>query len=143
MEFYVGQCAEFTKTFNENDVYIFAGISGDFNPIHIDVAVAKDSIFGNRVIHGAFVNALVSTALGMYLPGEGTIYLSQNSHFKRAVFIGDTVTVKVKINEIDKRNRARLSTDVFNQRDEIVLEGMAYVSLPKTYNRVGANIGEK
>lgn len=132
MEFYIGQCAEFNKTFNENDVYIFAGISGDFNPIHIDEAVAQNSIFGGRVIHGAFINALVSTALGMYLPGEGTVYISQDSRFKRPVFIGDTVTVKVTISEIDKRNRARISTDIFNQRGEIVLEGTAYVSLPKT-----------
>lgn len=143
MEFYVGQCAEFTKTFNENDVYIFAGISGDFNPIHTDVALAKNSIFGDRVIHGAFINALVSTALGMYLPGEGTIYISQDSQFKRPVFIGDTVTVKVKINEIDKRNRAELSTDIFNQRSEIVLEGTAYVFLPKTDKGAIASIDEK
>lgn len=143
MEFYVGQYAEFNKTFNENDVYIFAGISGDFNPIHIDAAVAKNSIFGERVIHGAFINALVSTALGMYLPGEGTVYISQESHFKRPVFIGDTVTVKVKITEIDKRNRARLSTDIFNQRGEIVLEGKAYVSLPQTENYIATSVGKK
>lgn len=132
MAFYVGQCAEFSKTFSENDVYIFAGISGDFNPIHIDEAAAKNSRFGGRIIHGAFMNALVSAALGMYLPGEGTVYISQDSRFKRPVFIGDTVTVKVKIDEIDKGNRAKMSTDIFNQRGEIVLEGTAYVSLPKT-----------
>ncbi len=143
MKYYEGQCAEFAKTFYENDVYLFAGISGDFNPLHLDEKAAKNSIFGRRVIHGALLNALVSTALGMYLPGEGTIYISQDSCFKRPVFIGDTVTVKVKISEIDKRNRARLATNIFNQRSEIVLEGTAYVVLPKTGKKTEADFIKK
>lgn len=143
MKYYVGQCAEFAKTFYENDVYLFAGISGDFNPLHLDEEAAKNSIFRRRVIHGALLNALVSTALGMYLPGEGTIYISQDSCFKRPVFIGDTVTVKVKISEIDKRNRARMSTNIFNQRGEIVLEGTAYVALPQIEKETEIDLIEK
>ncbi|MCM1327158.1 MAG: MaoC family dehydratase [Bacteroidales bacterium] len=130
MEFVIGQSAEFSKTVSESDVYQFAGICGDFNPVHINEVYAQNSVFQKRIVHGALINAFVSTVLGMYLPGEGTIYLSQESHFKKPVYIGDTVTARVEITDINEKRRAHLRTTVKNQADELVLEGVAYVSLP-------------
>lgn len=131
MEFFVGQSAEFSKTVSESDVYLFAGICGDFNPMHINEEYAKESIFQKRIVHGALVSAFVSTVLGMYLPGEGTIYLSQESHFKKPVYIGDTITARAEITDINEKRRAHLQTTVKNQSGELVLEGTAYVSLPQ------------
>lgn len=132
MEFTIGQSAEFSKTISESDVYLFAGICGDFNPVHINEVYARDSMFQRRIVHGALVNAFISTVLGMYLPGEGTIYLSQESHFKKPVYIGDTITAQVEIIDINEKKRAHLKTMVRNQEGEVVLEGTAYVKLPET-----------
>ena len=130
MDFYVGQEAVFSKTISEYDVYSFAGISGDFNSIHINEIEAKRSIFGKRIAHGMIGGALISTVLGMYLPGPGTIYLSQNLQFKKPVYIGDTLTAKVVIEEIAEKGRARLYTEVKNQNEEKVILGEANVLLP-------------
>lgn len=130
MRFKVGQIAEFSKTISEFDVYAFAGICGDFNPCHVNEIAAQKGIFGKRVVHGALINAFISTVLGMYLPGEGTIYLSQNSRFLKPVFIGDTITAKVTILEIDEKKHAKLSTIVSTSDGKTVLEGEAVVLLP-------------
>lgn len=136
MEFFIGQSAEFSKTVSESDVYLFAGICGDFNPMHINEVYAQSSSFQKRIVHGALVSAFISTVLGMYLPGEGTIYLSQESHFKKPVYIGDTITARVEISDINEKGRAHLQTTVKNQADELVLEGIAYVSLPQENGRL-------
>lgn len=130
MNYYVGQIASITKTISESDVYLFAGICGDFNPVHVNAISAEQSRFGKRVVHGALVSAFVSTVLGMKLPGEGTIYLSQYSKFVKPVYIEDTITAIAEISEIDDK-KAKLLTTVKNQSDEIVLEGEAYVILPQ------------
>lgn len=130
MAFWVGQSAEFSKTVSESDVYLFAGICGDFNPVHINEVYAQGSIFQKRIVHGALVNAFISTVLGTLLPGEGTVYLSQESRFQKPVYIGDTVTAQVEIMDINEKRRAHLRTTVRNQEGEVVLEGTAYVCLP-------------
>lgn len=130
MKFEVGQTAEFAKTISEFDVYAFAGICGDFNSCHVNEVVAQKGLFGKRVAHGALINAFVSTVLGMYLPGEGTVYLSQTSRFLKPVYIGDTITAKVRLLEIDAKRRAKLSTTVVTSDGKIVLDGEAVVLVP-------------
>ena len=130
MNFYVGQNAEFSKTITESDVYCFAGIVGDFNPIHVNKVYAESSKFGKRIAHGVLVLGLVSTTLGMYLPGPGTIYLKQDCSFEKPVFIGDTITARVEIENIDIKNHATIKTICRNQNNEVVMEGMAIVRLP-------------
>lgn len=127
-EFAVGDSGSFTKTISETDVYNFAGICGDFNPIHINKIYAENSKFGRQLVHGSLLNSLISTVLGMYMPGPGTIYLSQESKFIKPVYIGDTVTAKVAILSIDKN--AVLKTEIVNQHNECVLTGTAKVKLP-------------
>lgn len=131
MKWEIGNSGEFSKTITESDVIIFAGISGDLNPVHINEVEASKSRFGKRIVHGALVSSYISTVLGMYMPGPGTIYLEQSSKYICPVYIGDTLTAKVQIVAIEKGNRARLSTVVVNQNKKIVVEGEAKVILPQ------------
>lgn len=125
----IGARASFSKTISESDVYGFAGIVGDFNPVHIDSVYAEKSLFGKRVAHGMLVGGLISTVLGTKLPGTGTIYLEQSLKFKKPVFLGDTVTAIVEIAEIlnEEKGIYKLETLIKNQNDEITHEGYAVV----------------
>lgn len=131
-EYSVGDKAEFCKTISESDVYLFAGITGDFNPIHIDAVEAACSFAKKRIVHGALVNGMISTVIGMKLPGPGTIYMEQNSKFIKPVFLGDTVKALVEVQEIidKKKGILKLNTVVSNQNNEIVLSGFAVVMVP-------------
>ncbi|MZK52787.1 MaoC family dehydratase [Clostridium beijerinckii] len=131
MNYYLGQSASFSKTISEYDVYSFAGICGDFNPVHINKEEANKSIFKGQIAHGILVSSFISAVLGMYLPGPGTIYLQQNLSFKKPVYIGDTITATVVIEEIEKeKGIAKLKTTVTNQNVKVVVEGEAIVKLP-------------
>ena len=127
----VGQTAEMAKTVTEADVVLFAGVTGDFNPVHVDAVAAERSRFGGRIAHGMLSAGLVSAVLAMRLPGPGTIYLSQSLRFTRPVRIGDTVTARVEIAElVPAKRRVRLLTTCLHQRGETVLEGEAVVMVP-------------
>lgn len=129
---YVGQYALLEKTVTDADVHIFAGLTGDMNPVHLDDTYAKCSIFQQRIAHGGFVAGLFSTILGTILPGVGTIYLKQESKFVKPVYIGDTVSIKVEVEELDiNRNRVKLKTIATNQHDQPVIVGHALVMPPK------------
>lgn len=128
---YVGQFAEFSKTVTESDVILFAGITGDFNPAHIDEVQASRSRFGGRIAHGMLSAGFISACIAMRLPGPGTIYLTQSLTFTRPVKIGDTVTARVEVLEwTGGTRRARLGTTCRNQRGEVVIEGEALVMVP-------------
>ena len=130
--YYIGQSASISKTISETDVYTFAGICGDFNPIHVNNEEAKSSFFKARIAHGMLVASFISTVIGMYLPGKGTVYLKQSIDFVKPVYIGDTITAVVEIKELyDDGKKARLETIVTNQDKEIVVSGSALVSLPR------------
>jgi 3-hydroxybutyryl-CoA dehydratase len=124
----IGDEASFSKTVSEADIYHFAGITGDFNPLHVDKEFAKTTIFKERITHGILTAGFISTVIGMKLPGINTIYLSQNLNFLAPVKIGDTVTAQVKVMEKkDQKKIVRLQTIVKNQHDEIVINGEATV----------------
>ncbi|MHA1871616.1 MAG: MaoC family dehydratase, partial [Promethearchaeota archaeon] len=96
----IGDSASVTKTVTQADVTLFAGITGDFNPLHVNAEFAKKTQFGRNLVHGCFSSGLISAALGMKLPGPGALYVSQTSNFRKPVFIGDTLTARVEV--IDK-----------------------------------------
>jgi 3-hydroxybutyryl-CoA dehydratase len=129
-EIAVGQTAEFTKTVTETDVVLFAGITGDLNPAHIDQAWAQASRFGGRIAHGMLSASFISTVLGTKLPGPGTIYLSQSLRFTAPVMIGETVTARVEVAEVMSKRRIRLTTTVVKQDGTTVVEGEALVLAP-------------
>ncbi|HET9984960.1 MAG TPA: MaoC family dehydratase [Longimicrobiales bacterium] len=129
----VGQAAELSKTITETDVVLYAGITGDLNPVHVDRIAAERSPFGGRVAHGMLTAGLVSAVLGMKLPGPGSIYLSQTLRFTRPVRLGDTVTARVEVLElVPAKRRVRLATSCANQDGERVLEGEAVVLVPES-----------
>jgi 3-hydroxybutyryl-CoA dehydratase len=124
----VGDKASRAKTISESDVYLFAGITGDFNPIHVNAEYAKESLFKERVVHGILTTGLISAVIGTQLPGTDTIYLSQKVDFKAPVKIGDTVTAEVEVLEKkDAKHIILLRTTVTNQNDVVVIEGEAVV----------------
>ncbi|MDX2367117.1 MAG: MaoC family dehydratase [Colwellia sp.] len=131
-QLYLGQKDNFEKTFTDSDVMLFAEISGDRNPVHIDEVKAKSSIFGQRVVHGAFVSSIISALVAGKLPGEGTIYLGQESKFKAPVFIGDTILITCEVIEIMKeKNIIKMSCTIVNQHGNLVADGIATVMPPK------------
>ncbi len=127
----VGQSASFTKTVTEADIALFAEISGDTNPVHLDEEYAKATRFKGRIAHGMLMAGFISTVLGTRLPGPGCIYLSQSLNFKAPVRIGETVTTMVLVTAIDKeRGRAKLKTTA-EVGALIVLDGEAEVMVPR------------
>jgi 3-hydroxybutyryl-CoA dehydratase len=122
----------FVRYISADDVNHFGEVVGDLNPVHIDADFAERSFFKKRIVHGAFLMGLISKILGMDFPGQGTIYISQDSVFKRPVYVDTTVKVEVKVSEvlIEKR-RLVLDTVVLNDKNEVCLAGSATVWIPE------------
>lgn len=132
----VGQKATYSKTVGEKDIQLFAAMSGDRNPVHLDPEFAAGTIFKERIAHGMFSGALISAAVACTLPGPGTIYLGQTMKFTRPVKFGDTLTVQLEILEKLPKFRVRIATRVVNQRDEIVVDGEAEILAPRSQQTV-------
>ncbi len=131
-EIQVGDAAEFSKTVSETDIYLYAGITGDFNPAHINAAYAEKTFFKTRIAHGMLTAGFISTILGTLLPGPGTIYLKQELRFMAPVRIGDTITARAEVTaRMEDKNKITLKTTCTNQDGTLVLDGEAMVSPPK------------
>jgi len=131
-ELQVGDTARFSKTISESDVYLFAGITGDFNPAHVNEDFAKETFFKTRVVHGMLSAGFISTVIGTLLPGPGTVYLRQAVSFLAPVKIGDTLTAIVEVAEIlAEKKQVRLKTYCINQAHKTVVDGEALVSPPR------------
>ncbi|MFO7751450.1 MAG: MaoC family dehydratase [Desulfobacteraceae bacterium] len=124
--------ASMAKTVSEADIYMFAGITGDFNPAHVNEAYAEKTFFKTRIAHGMLLGGFISAVIGTRLPGPGTIYISQNLTFKAPVKIGDTVTTEVEAVEVNhETNRVILTTRCTNQHGTLLVDGEAVISPPK------------
>lgn len=131
-ELEIGEKAQVSKTVTETDVYLFAGISGDFNPLHVDEEYAKTTPFGSRVAHGPLTQALAAPLVGMKLPGLGTLAVEFSTRYKAPVYFGDTITVTAEIAEkIEKKKWVRVALTWINQKGVVVAEGSAVVSPPR------------
>src|SRR6056297_2167132 len=120
-EIKVGDHYEKDFLVTDQKVRIFAEISGDDNPLHVNDEFAAKTRFGKRIAHGILITSFISKVIGRDFPGDGTIYVSQQVKFKRPVFIDDTVTVKIEVLEkIDAKKRLILATDVLNKDKKIV-----------------------
>ncbi len=128
----LGESASVSKTITETDVYLFAGITGDLNPAHVNEAASANTMFKGRIAHGMLSAGLISAVLGMYLPGPGTIYLGQELKFTKPVRFGDTITATATVVEkLDEKNIIKLETVCTNQNGDVVIKGMATVMPPK------------
>ncbi|MGY8869543.1 MAG: MaoC family dehydratase [Pseudomonadales bacterium] len=121
----VGQTANYAKTITEADVVLFAGISGDDNPVHINAEYAAQTMFKDRIVHGMFSAALISAVLGTRMPGPGAIYIDQQISFKAPVYIGDTVTATATVMDINEQRRRVTLKTVCTVKGKIVAEGVA------------------
>ena len=128
----IGQSASFAKTITETDVYMFAGISGDLNPAHVNEEYAKNTMFKGRIVHGMLGASLISTVLAMKLPGPGTIYLKQDLKFLAPVRFNDTITATLTVKDlVVEKNRVVLDCVVTNQDGVTVISGEATAMAPK------------
>jgi acyl dehydratase len=127
----IGMSASRTRIITAEDVELFARVSGDTNPVHLDEAYAAQSQFGRRVAHGMLTLSLISAILGNDLPGVGTVYLGQEVRFRAPVFIGDTVQAIVELKSYREEKRiATFTTTCTNQDGTVVLTGEAVVIAP-------------
>ena len=130
-ELQVGETASLARTLTYKDIELFAIMSGDVNPAHVDEAFAKSDMFHKIVAHGMWGGALISTVLGTLLPGPGTIYLGQSLHFLKPVGLGDTLTITLKVAEKNPENhRILLDCQALNQHGQTVINGTAEVIAP-------------
>jgi len=126
----IGDKASFTKKISSDDIFIFADVSGDDNPVHIDKEYAERSKFGERIAHGYHVGSFISAVIGKSLPGKGSIYLSQSMQFKEPVMINDEITATVEVTSFPKDKHVMLKTTCTNQHGAVVINGEALVIPP-------------
>jgi 3-hydroxybutyryl-CoA dehydratase len=123
-EFRVGDTTTFSKTITEADILLFAAVSGDNYPLHVDAEYAKTTRFGQRAAHGMLTASLLSTVNGLMLQKPGGLYIEQSVRFRRPVFIGDTLTARAEVTElIAAKRRLRVRTSIVNQHGKIVVDG--------------------
>lgn len=131
-EIYVGMKKSVSKTISESDIYTYAGLIGDINPVHVNAEYAKTTRFGERIAHGMFTASFFSTLVGMLIPGADAIYLSQTCKFLLPVKIGDTITATGQVTKVIPEKRiAYMRTTVVNQKGEIAVDGEATVMATK------------
>ncbi len=130
-EINIGSTASIEHTLSYQDIELFAVMSGDVNPAHVDEEYAKDDCFHKIIAHGMWGGALLSSILGTKLPGPGTIYLNQTLNFKRPITVGDTITISVTaINKLPEKNIVEFDCKCINQQGITVIDGIAKVIAP-------------
>ena len=129
-ELSLGMSRVFSKTITEADLLMFAGVSGDTNPIHLDQDFASRTMFEGRIAHGMLTASLISTVLGTRLPGPGAVYVSQNIRFLAPVRIGDTVIARAQVAELVIEKRRVRMTTVCMVGDKKVMDGEAVLMVP-------------
>ena len=126
----IGDSVQLTKTFGEAEIEKFAELTGDRNPLHMDAAFAARTRFKRRIAQGILSASLISTCIGMHLPGTGAIYLDQTLRFVKPVYVGDTVTLTATVSHIrEDKPLLTLATIWTNQHGQTVIEGEAHVLL--------------
>ncbi len=133
-DFHVGAQSSFSKTVTDADVSLFAGISGDLNPLHIDSEYAAGTRFGQRLVHGALSAAFISASLTRL--GSGHVYVSQEVRFQEPVFVGDTVTATAEIvDKLPDKQRLKVKTTCTNQEGKVVTDGQALLQcMPELFD---------
>ncbi len=138
-ELQVGDTASLSRTVTERDIQLFAVVSGDNNPLHLDEEYAKTTQFGERIAHGMFSALLVTAAVATRLPGPGSIYRGQEMKFIRPVKLGDTITAELEIIEKKKRgNIVLINCVIKNQHGEKVFSGVSTAIAPTEKIRIEA-----
>ena len=130
-ELSVGMTASLTKTLSEVDVKMFAGVTGDFNPLHVNREYAETSIFKQPVVHGVLAAGMISAALGCHLPGPGAIYMDQSLSFVAPIHFGDTVTATVTVKELQEKHGHVIMSTVCTAGGKEVVTGEACMKVTR------------
>jgi 3-hydroxybutyryl-CoA dehydratase len=131
-EIKIGDSAQISNTITETVINDFAKATGDFNPIHLDQTYAEKTYFKGRIAHGVLSVGYISSVLGNLLPGPGGILLSQDVRFLAPVRIGDVITAKAEVIELNPgKNRVKFKTTCTNQKGEVVVDGTAWSLCPQ------------
>ncbi len=133
----VGMTAVYAKTVTDADIVMFAGISGDTNPVHLDAHFAGQTVFKGRVAHGMLSASFISAVLGTRLPGPGCIYLSQNLKFRAPVKAGETVTARVTVKDVNPDNKRVVFDTVCTVGDTVVIDGEALLLVSRRAEVLG------
>lgn len=127
----VGDTASITRAFSEEDVRLYAELSTDKNPVHLDAEFAANTPFGERIVHGMLVGSLFSALLGQHLPGDGAIYMTQNQSFKAPVFLDMEVTATVEVTEVrTDKPIVKLTTTCTDESGKVLISGEAVMFVP-------------
>lgn len=126
----VGQKASNERQVEKKDILLFAAVSGDNNPVHLNETFAATTSFKEPIAHGMLSASFISATMACALPGPGSIYLTQSLEFLRPVYVGDTLRIEIEVLEKLPKNKVRLSTKVFNQRNKRIVDGEATALLP-------------
>ena len=128
----IGESASFSKTITESDVYLFAGISGDFNPMHVNEEYSRNTQFKSRIAHGPLVQGIIAAVLGTKLPGLGTIALELFCRFNAPVYFNDTITATAEVSEkLHEKKWIKMKLSWINQNNKLVAQGEALVMPPR------------
>ncbi|GLK53765.1 MaoC family dehydratase [Maricaulis virginensis] len=130
-EMEIGQSAEAVRTVTEADLDMFAKVSGDYNPVHMDEEFARATPFRGRIAHGALVASYISGVLGNELPGPGAIFLGLNMRFFHPVRIGDEVTTRVSVKSVDLKARKAVMECVCQVKGNVTMQAEAEVMVRK------------
>ena len=120
-----GMTGSYAKTVTEADVVLFAGVTGDDNPVHINEEFASQTMFKGRIVHGMLCAGLISCVAGTRLPGPGAIYIDQQMRFKAPVRIGDTVIASITVTAVDREKRRVQTTIQCTVKGKVVVDGSA------------------
>lgn len=126
----VGQKATIERVVSDKDILLFAAVSGDNNPIHLDANYAATTQFKQPIAHGMLSGAFISAAMACHLPGPGCIYLTQTLEFLRPVYVGDCLRIEIEVLEKLPKNKIRLATYIYNQRNKRIVAGEATALIP-------------
>ncbi|MBK2267752.1 MaoC family dehydratase [Francisella philomiragia] len=123
-------CASYSQTITDTDVKVFAGLSGDHNPVHLDELYAEKSRYKKRIAHGLISASFFSALFGTKLPGKGCVYVGQNLNFKRPVYLGDTVVATVIVSNIDVSRKRVFFDTKCTVKNKVVIDGTAEIFIP-------------
>ncbi|BCZ12518.1 MULTISPECIES: MaoC family dehydratase [Acinetobacter calcoaceticus/baumannii complex] len=129
-EYKIGMAAELTRSFSDEDVYLFSKLSGDINPVHLDENYAKETIFGARIVHGALVSSVFSTIFANNLPGAGCIYLKSENRFLKPVYLNEPVHFKVEVTDVIKEKKRVIFRTSAISKDVECIVGKAELYIP-------------
>jgi 3-hydroxybutyryl-CoA dehydratase len=129
----VGDTSYVDKIITETDLYIYAGVTGDFSWLHVNESRAREGYFGARIAHGMLLLGLISNVVGNEMPGAGTVYESQEIKFLKPCYLNETIRAQIEVTEIMPAGRVKLRTTCSNQKNELIADGTAIVLPPRKH----------